>query len=240
MKVRCIDLETTGFKVEGGPPQGIMEIGYTDLHDDIISAPEGCLVDCGIPVSIEARAVHHISDDMCAGEIKPHEACLKLMQGEHEYFCAHHVDHEQGFFGGGDKKWFCTYKIALRLWPEAPGHKLNELRYFLEIDDNDDFVQAFVKAPHRAPDDSYICAHLLRRELQEAKTQNIDIDRLVRWSKGAALLYMCFLKKHKNTPWSQVPADYLRWILEKSDITDRDIRATAKFYLKQKEGKTNG
>ena len=78
------------------------------------------------------------------------------------------------------------------------------------------------------------------RIFEEAETQKIDIDRMLKWSKGPALLFMCYMRAHKNKPWSQVPADYLRWILEKSDVTDRDIRATAKFYLKQKEGKSNG
>lgn len=243
MKIRPLDFETTGFKgdKEDSTPAGIMEVGYCDMRydsdsDNEISAPIGRLVDCGIPCSIEARAVHHISDEMCAGEIKPQEACALLMEGDHEYFASHNVDMEKSFFGGGDRKWLCTYKIGLRLWPDAPGHKLNELRYFLDIDDNADFDLAHVQRPHRAPDDAYICAHVLRRELQEAAIQNIDIERMVSWSKGPALLYMCFMKKYKGTPWHQVPADYLRWILEKSDVTDRDIRATAKFYLRKHEG----
>lgn len=238
MKVRAVDLETTGFKVEGGAPQGIMEIGYTDLEDSAVSKARGHLVDCGIPVSIEARAVHHISDEMCAGELTPDQACMELMNGDHEYFAAHNADHEKEFFGGGAKPWICTYKISLRLWPDAPGHKLNELRYFLELDDYSDFDQQQVYLPHRAPSDSYICAHLLRRILLEAEDQKVDLDRMIRWSKGPALLYMCFLKKYKGIPWSQVPSDYLDWILNKSDITDRDLRATAKFYLKK--GSANG
>jgi hypothetical protein len=29
-----------------------------------------------------------------------------------------------------------------------------------------------------------------------------------------------------------VPSDYLDWIVNKSDVTDRDIRATARYWLK--------
>ena len=103
-----------------------------------------------------------------------------------------------------------------------------EMRYFLKLDDSEDFDPKLAMPPHRAAADAYVCAHLLRRILAEPK---ITVEQLVRWSSGPALLYMCFLKKHKGTPWSQVPKDYLRWITEKSDITDRDIRATAKYYL---------
>ena len=77
--------------------------------------------------------------------------------------------------------------------------------------------------------DAYVCAHLLRRILQE-----ITVEQAVKWSSGPALLYMCFMRKHKGTPWKDVPRDYLDWVVNKSDITDRDIRATAKYYLTRK------
>ena len=32
---------------------------------------------------------------------------------------------------------------------------------------------------------------------------------------------------------ASVPTDYLDWIVNKSDIKDRDIRATARFYLRR-------
>lgn len=237
MKVRALDIESTGFKTDENPRQGIMEIGYADLDGDVISPAQGNLVDCCIPVSIGARATHHISDDMCAGEMKPAEACAILMAGDHEYFAAHNADFDKQFFGGGERKWLCSYKIALRLWPDAPGHKLNELRYFLDLDENDDFDQKQVYLPHRAPSDAYICAHLCRRILQEAELQSIDIDRLVKWSSGPGLLYMCWMKAHKGKPWHEVPASYLDWIVNKSDVTDRDIKATARYYLKKHQQK---
>lgn len=231
MTYRCIDMETTGIPTDGGEPCGIMEAALVDLRFGIIHPPKGVLVDCGIPVSIEARAVHHISDEMVSGEIRPDQAIMMLMEDmkpEEDYFCAHNIDFERKFFGGGEVKWICTYKTALRIWPEAPGHKLMELRYFLQLDDADDFDPKLAEPPHRARADAYVCAHLLRRILAEEKT---TVEQLVRWSNGPALLYLCWMKKYKGTPWKDVPRDYLSWIVEKSDITDRDIRATAKYYL---------
>lgn len=230
MTYRCIDFETTSLPVEG-EATGIMQSGWTDVRFGIIHPPKSVFVDCGIPVAIKARAIHHISDEMVAGEIKPDAACMMLMEGmvEGDYFVAHNIDHEKHYFGGGDIPWICTYKPALRIWPDAPGHKLQELRYFLKIDDDEDFDPKLADPPHRAPADSYVCAHLVSRVLKE-----ITIEQAVRWSSGPALLYICWLKKYKGTPWKDVPTDYLRWITEKSDITDRDIRATAKYYLTHK------
>jgi exodeoxyribonuclease X len=241
MTYRCLDVETTGLPVEG-VPSGLMEIGFTDMIFDIIKPPVHHLVDCGIPCSIEARAVHHISDEMCAGEMKPDEAAQILTSGNHKFLCAHNIEMEKAYVGPGFipgteelRPWICTYKTALRIWPDAPGHKLQELRYFLDLDSADDFDPDLAMPPHRAAPDSYVCAHLLRRILKE-----ITVEKAVIWSSGPALLYTCFMKKHKGTPWHDVPADYLDWILNKSDVSDRDIRATAKYWLRKKTDQKQG
>lgn len=242
MKFRCCDVEATGLPSEDetGPATGLMEIGWCDLvPEEPIDRHHSVLVDCGIPVSIRARATHHISDEMVLGELKPDEACSLLADGDHQYLVAHNVDHEKHYIGPGvmtidaskERKWICTYKTALRIWPEAEGHKLQELRYFLNVDDDPDFDRRLADPPHRAGPDAYVCAFVLRRILKE-----ITLDQAERWSAGPALLYMCFMKKHKNKPWAQVARedrDYLDWIYNKSDVKDRDIRATVKYWLKQ-------
>lgn len=228
MTFRSIDLETTGLPAEG-EATGIMQIGWCDMKNHIIHEPQGMFVNCGIPVSIGARAVHHISDADVADAIAPDQACMKMMEGEHQYFVAHNTDHEKQYFKGGDRQWICTYKTSLRIWMDAPGHKLMELRYFLGIDDEEDFDPRLAHPPHRAPADAYVCTFILRRLLKEQ-----PVETLVKWSSGPALLYMCWMKKYKGTPWKDVPADYLDWIVNKSDLSDRDIRATAKYYLNLK------
>lgn len=233
MTYRCVDFETTGLP-DDEVPSGIMEAGWCDIRFDIIHDPESTLVNCQIPVSIGARAVHHISDAMVAEAISPTEACMLLMEEVPvpDYFVAHNIDHEKKYFSGGSIPWICTYKTALRIWPDAPGHKLMELAYYLKLDEDPDFGQGFAFPLHRAPGDAYVCAHLLRRILKEG----VEIEKLVKWSSGPALLYMCFMKKHKGKPWSQVARedrDYLEWIYNKSDVKDRDILATVKYWLRQ-------
>jgi exodeoxyribonuclease X len=262
MLIRCIDLETTGLPPDDPRdpnPHGIMEIGWCDFDHATrrIAPPAGELVNPGRAVTIEARAVHHISDADVEGAIGPSLACLILMgakprplfpdgsgstatEGVPDYFCAHNIDHEKKFFGGGEIPWLCTYKSALRVWPEAPGHKLQELRYFLDVDSDPDFLQDLAAYPHRAPDDAYVCAFILRKMIRamvgsdEFKTEEEAIAKIAHWSKGPALLYMCWMKKHKGVPWSQVAREdpeYLLWIWNKSEVKDRDIRATVRYYL---------
>lgn len=248
LKFRSTDAETTGLPSDDGtgPPSGVMQLGWCDyVVGQPIGAPESVFVDCGIECTVEARAVHHITDEMIAGELTPTEASRILIDDDFDFMCAHNVDHEKHYLGTGFKPgteemrpWLCSYKTAFRLWPDAPGHKLHELRYYLKLDDQQDFDPKLCEKPHRAPDDAYVGAHLTRRVLQEAETQKVDIDRLVKWSSGPALLVMCWMKKHKGKTWSQVARDdrkYLLWIYNESDIKDRDIRATVKYWLKKTE-----
>ena len=47
----------------------------------------------------------------------------------------------------------CTYKAALRLWPEAPGYSNQVLRYWLRPKD---LNPAVASPPHRALPDAYV------------------------------------------------------------------------------------
>lgn len=232
MKIRCIDTETTGMPSDQERAHALVEVGWCDLTDDFVGNPHGELVNPGRPIPIPARAVHHISDEDVADAISPTEACMILNDGDHEFVCAHNVDFEKLFVGIGERQWICTYKSALRVWPEAPGHKLAELMYFLEVDKDPDFFKGLAQPLHRAAPDAYVCAFVLRRMLREASLKDI-----LKWSSGPALLHMCFMKKHANKPWSQVAQDdpeYMLWIVNKSDVKDKDIRATCRYWLRLK------
>lgn len=236
MIVRCIDFESTGIPAEGDI-HSLVEFGYVDLDTETwrIAEPVSGLVKPARKITIGARAVHHISDAEAETGISPTAALQILVDGPHSYYCAHLSDFEKNFFGGGEIPWLDTYKCGLRIWTEAEGHSLQMLRYHLGVDEDPDFNPALAARPHRAGDDAYVCAFVLRRLLKAEP----DTAKLVRWSNGPALLHMCFMKKHKGKPWAQVARedrDYLDWIANKSDITDRDIRATARYWLKQTEG----
>jgi len=51
-----------------------------------------------------------------------------------DYYVAHNAAFEQNFFAAQGIEldpWICTYKCALRVWPELDGHTHEELRYAL-------------------------------------------------------------------------------------------------------------
>lgn len=241
MIIRPIDFETTGLSRTEDDKHAVCEVGVCDLIDCAsITEPRSMLTNPGRPIDIEAVAIHHIRDRDVVDAPSPDRAFLKLLvcDPQPDYFAAHNIDHEKTYFTGGSTPWLCTYKTALRIWPKAPGHKLQELRYWLGVDDDEDFERSLATASHRAPDDAYVCAFVLRRIIAEARG---GLEKLALWSSGPALLSRVNFGKHAGMYWSEVPVGYLQWIVGQD--FDRDVRATAKYYLKvsnSNQGKTDG
>jgi exodeoxyribonuclease X len=125
MIIRCIDFETTGIPTPEDK-HAIVEIGRCDLNVNgktFVDAPHDVLCNPGRPIPHEAMAVHHITDEMVSvatGDIS--------FIGDADYFAAHNADYERQFFQT-ETPFICTWKVALRVWPDAPQHNLQFLRY---------------------------------------------------------------------------------------------------------------
>lgn len=222
--IRSIDFETTGIPTEADP-QAIVEIGAVDIMIDgtaqpVMSQTFSTLCNPGRPIPHEAMAVHHITDAMvadAAGNLG------NIMGDGVDYYCAHNADYERQFFDPGTP-FICTYKVALRLWPEAASHGLQFLRYHLNLP----VVTALAFPPHRAGPDAYLGAALMVHIIEDGRT---GLEEMVRWSSGPALLPRINFGKHKGSKWEDAPTDYLDWIVNKSDM-DRDVKANARHHLK--------
>ncbi len=230
MRIIVFDTETTGFPTEE-EPQAIVEIGWCSvtLHgggEIEIGDPESVLLNPGRPIPAEASAVHHIIDADVVGCPPPDIGCRKLAETNPDYFAAFNLDFDKQFFGGGGKPMFCIYKAAVRVWEDAPSHSNSFLRYFFSLD----LDRKKADPPHRAGADAYVSAHILR-ELLRAGT---DIETMLRWSKGPALLPRVTFGKHKGQKWKDLPTDYLEWIRDRSDM-DATTKANAKHWLKLKK-----
>jgi len=223
--IRSIDFETTGIPTEADP-QAIVEIGAVDISlgadgsQPVMSTTFSTLCNPGRPIPHEAMAVHHITDAMVAdasGNLG------NIMGSGVDYYCAHNADYERQFHDPGIP-YICTYKVALRLWPDAPAHGLQFLRYHLNLP----VVSAEAFPPHRAGPDAYLGAVLMVHILDDGRA---SLDEMVRWSSGPALLPRVNFGKHRGSKWDDVPTDYLDWLANKSDM-DRDVKANARHHLK--------
>lgn len=218
--IRAIDFETTGIPTPEDK-HAIVEIGWCDLTDGVLDLPKAVLCNPGRPIPHEAMAVHHITDQMVA------DAAGNVgLLGEPNYFAAHNADYERQFFDPG-VPYICTYKVALRLWPEATSHGLQFLRYHLGLA----APEHVAMPPHRAGPDAYLCAVLMQRILAEDRA---SIEDMVRWSSGHALLPRCPLFKHKGKKWEDVPFEYLDWIANKPNDVAADVKANARLELKKR------
>ncbi len=242
--IRVIDFETTGIPGDGndGPAQGpheIVEIGWCDVivEDDFARIrPQKLEIFCQPrrPIPPEASAVHHLTERSLYG-CQLAEAGLKELERRTtesgiSILAAHNSRFDQKFWDGGGRPWIDTYRCALRVWPHAPRHGNQVLRYWLKLDEQGG-VAAFdpdcAVPSHRAGPDAYVTAHILAQMLAD-----FEVEQLVEWSSVPALLPRCNFGKHRGSPWSEVPKDYLRWILDKSGMDDEDVLNTARHYLR--------
>ena len=89
--------------------------------------------------------------------------------------------------------------------------------------------------------DALVTAHLLLNELEAIRTQSVPglppletLHDLIAWADAPNLLGVCqFGNKHRGTPWSQVPKDYLQWMKREVRDMDPDTRYTVEYYLRQ-------
>jgi len=218
--LRVIDIETTGM----APPAELIEFGRVDVVSEgntwHIGRPMAQLYRplSGIPP--ETMAVHHITEtDFTADTPVCSDERLKLaVQGGSmpDVLVAHNCSFERMFIPDtvtNGISWICTLKVALRIWPNAPGHSNQVLRYWrgLNLD------AALAMPPHRAGPDAWVTAHLLTEFLKEA-----SVEEMIAWTAEPKLLPKVPFGKHRNSSWSDVPIDYLNWMVGQPEM-DSDI-----------------
>lgn len=230
--IRVIDYETTGTQDDAGAE--IIEIGCYDLsqHSDngqwLIGRPVQSLIKPSKPIPPQARAIHHISDADVVNQPQLRDMLDQVFDGA-DILAAHNAKFEEHFTPYKGLRWICTYKCALIVWPDAPGHSNQCLRYWLLIDDIEDFDGDRSMPPHRALPDAYVTAHILRRLLAE-KT----VEELLTISQYPALKRVMNFGKHRGTTFEDAPSDYLEWIRDKSDM-DEDTKFSAKYWLQKRD-----
>ena len=232
VKMRTIDLETAGMD----PPASVIEIGYTDLIFDTetkavqIGETHSLLFKPREKLTADNIAVHHLTPPMLADwpHCEEHDLLAVAKSGEPQFLIAANADFERKWITPemtGETRWICTVKTAGRIYPEAPSHSNQAMRYFLELD----LPEARAMPPHRAGPDSFVTAHILANFLQTERVLD-----LVKWTFEPKYLPVCPLHKHKGTPWPAVPYDYLLWIIRTTDL-DADVRHAADMEMERRK-----
>ena len=191
--VRVVDIETTGLDPA---TDRIVEIAVVvvDFQGQHYRKLFHSLVDPGIPIPPEASAVHHITTAMVAGKaptpdrIRP---ALEALADPAIPLAAHNATFDRSFLAAAacnwTSSWICTLRVARHLWPDAPSHGNQALRYLLDLNVPGN------EPPHRAMGDALVTAALLVRESKAAG----GIERLLELTRQPALL--------RRVPFRQAP-----------------------------------
>lgn len=225
--IRVIDIETTGTDPAS---DAIIEIASVDMvRGGGITNARDTLVRPNKPIPPGASAVHHLVDEDVANAPSLAEV-IERFRGA-DYFVAHNCEFERSFFAAQGitlGPWICTYKCALRVWPELEGHSNQELRYALgRATPFPNFERGSI-SPHRAAFDVVVTAAIFEELIKRARW-----SELVAWSGEPALHTRLHFGKYRGRRYADVAAsdpDYLQWIIEKSEL-EEGIKHSARHWL---------
>lgn len=235
------DLETLGM----APPAAVIEVGWSSLkfphsvfanaagvdQEPPLHGARGGSVLFGIPedqtMPPDNRAIHHIDPATLTGlPLFSPEGFGDAGMDDAEYAFAHNAEFEQQWLTAITRPWICTYKVALRVLPDAPSHGNQALKYELGIAD----CPAH-HPPHRALPDCIVTGLVLEQLVRIVRERNPTLslrdtlDRMVAITAEPRLLPRITFGKHRGQAWSEVPFSYLSWIMG-SDM-EADIKWNA-------------
>jgi len=226
--IRVCDTETTGLD----DPAELVEIGWTDIVLTrggwvIDDGPHSKLVNPGMPIPFPAMATHHITERDAVDGIDPDRARAELVAGV-DMLASHNWAFDVRFVRTKMPA-ICTFKCAMTLWPDLQSHSNGSIRYERGLCLGDDRAYP----PHRAGPDTWITAHILLDVLSE-----ISIERAIEITENPVRLKKIGFGEHAGKHFSEIPFDYLRWIVFKSnmptDPTKVDTVFTARAELERR------
>ncbi|NBB15200.1 DNA polymerase III subunit epsilon [Caulobacter sp. SLTY] len=224
-RVRVIDLETAGTGAAD-----VCEIGWQDvaLQDGRWAVTEergAAFVNPGRPISAATMAIHHILDEQVAGAPYWKDAAPPVLRPEGGVvaLAAHRAAFEQRFCTpslSGGAAWICTWKCAMRLWPELQSFSNQMLRYQRRPEglNHETGLPA-----HRAMPDAYVTAHHLRDMLNA-----VGAEQLLAWSAEPGLYPRVPRGAERGMAWADLPLEVLRAMARDRDW---DVRFSAETEL---------
>ncbi|MFZ5794452.1 MAG: exonuclease domain-containing protein [Sphingomonas sp.] len=222
--IRVIDLETTG---EAPPVHGVCEIGWQDValgsdgRWEIHGEGGARLVNPGRPIPPLTQTIHHILDEQVADAPFWHDVARAVLDPypKRVALAAHRSIYEEKFCSPAltrNAPWICTWKCALRLWPDSPTFSNQMLRYWRKPEG---LIHERGLPAHRAFPDAYVTAFHLRDMLNA-----VGIEQLLAWSRVPGLLPRVRQGPDRGKEWSEASDETIATMLEDRD---EDVRFTA-------------
>jgi exodeoxyribonuclease X len=153
-----IDTETTGLD---HTTDKVVEIAGVNVRNGNISLTYHTLINPGIPIPPDKSAIHGIADWDVQGMPMFDQAWQKFLPfiRSADVLVAHNALFDKGFLPETDKPWLDTKRLAQHLWPDAPNHRNQTLRFWKKLRLN--------SLAHSADGDAIVTAHLLMLLIQD-------------------------------------------------------------------------
>lgn len=161
LRTVIVDVETTGMSVKRGGR--VIEVGAVVLVGNSIVDELDTLIDTGAAISYGAYLVHGISGEMLRGKPQPDDVWNSFLEfvgdaplvAHNAPFDSSFVRFEVSLLGKEiPNRWDCTVRLARRLLPHLPNHKLDTVYRHL-------FGSLPASAQrHRALDDARLAARI--------------------------------------------------------------------------------
>ena len=209
---------------------GVCEIAWAEIDEmcNVIDVKHS-LIDPQQDICPAASGIHHITNAMVADAPTIEEFFTivhdqPLASGE-VVFLAHNAQFDIKFFKpwiGSLKDVGCTLRLARALLPDAPNHKLDTLRYLCELPQGNN---------HRADSDVLATVELIRLF---CVMTGATLAELVEMSKLPIKVKKMGFGKYRGVDVKDMAQDdpgYVRWLLNKADNVDDDLRHTLQLAL---------
>jgi DNA polymerase III epsilon subunit-like protein len=242
-KYILFDTETTG----AGEQDRIIQVGAMIVHarDEIEVMDELCSTE--VPISLEAMEVHNITPDVIENQPTYRELTFKkkidTYNSPENYLIAHNISFDLGMLKkeGFENHYTLidTLRCAKHLLPDSPYHRLQYLRYSLELYKTEG-VEAHklgisIKA-HDAIGDVLVMK-LLLSELVKRTQKNFPgvnpMVKLAELTQTPVLIKTFKFGKYKDREIAEiVKADsgYINWMKNNMDL-DEDMQHTLTYHM---------
>lgn len=237
------DTETTGNQEQ----DRIIQVGAMIVHskDNIEVFDELCSAD--INISIEAMEVHNITPDVIENQPPFSETgfakkVVELNQKEN-YLIAHNISFDLGMLEKeGFKSHYTlidTLRCAKHLLPESPYHRLQYLRYSLELYKTEGVEankQNITIKAHDAIGDVLVMKLLLSQLVRLAQENYAGVNpmqKLAELTQTPVMMKTFKFGKYKGREISEVSGEdmgYIKWMRNNLDL-DEDMMFTLDYYL---------
>jgi DNA polymerase-3 subunit epsilon len=203
-RVVILDFETTGLSTNGG--DRVIEVGAVIVESDRITDSFQSLVNPGVPVSHFIESYTGISNSMLskapgADDVFPD--LYRFIDGA--VIIAHNASFDRKFLDmelanvgySNVQPFLCSMRIARRLYPKAPNHKLGTLVKYARVPVTGEFHRALADAEMTAGlwirmmellTQEYGLLHLELQLLQ--KLQSLPIARTRHWLSNYASAHL--------------------------------------------------